>query len=442
MGGVSYTVACCFRASQDTVQLPAGVYTADTSEETMTRALSSLCLLLTLVLGGSSAFAKDKIAILGLEVVNNTIDADSTKVASELTVGLRLRPKAGQGPFAFAPGSEKELIDEKLMNSCETEKEDCMTPIGKNLGATYLLYGKIEKKSLGSQVGYQISLKLLKIPVGPGAGQIANRWTEFIPIAEAQGPKLQDWARRGYKGVTNDSSDGKLVVKANVDRGTILLDGKESGNIVNKRGEVPNLTDGRYTLAVEAQGYKRWEADQQVTIRGGETTTADANLVEMKPGTVKFCDPAVSTCENTTTDAPKTGLWKGMMFTGIALAAGGGGLWVFSFTKINDANDKLCGSLPYPCKNSDPSLSPSQRTKLEDQGNKYSTLSYVGGGAVAVGVIIGSIGVWKGYVAAGSREKQAAGSQTVGRSVRKRRSFAVTPVVSAQGAGATLRFDW
>jgi hypothetical protein len=307
----------------------------------MTRALSSLCVLLTLVLAGSTAFAKDKIAILGLEVVNNGIDADSAKVASDLTVGLRLRPKTNQGPFTLAPGSEKELIDEKLMNTCDSEKEDCMTPIGKNLGAGYLLFGKIEKKSLGAQVGYQISLKLLKIPAS-GAGQIVNRWTEFIPLAEAQGTKLQEWARKGYKRITNDSSDGRLVVKANVERGTILLDGKESGNIVDKRGEVPNLTDGRYTLAVEAQGYKRWEADEQVTIRGGETTNAEANLVEMKtpPNGLKFCDPAVSTCENTTTDAPKTGLWKGMMFTGIALAAGGGGLWAFSYTKITDAEDR------------------------------------------------------------------------------------------------------
>ncbi len=401
----------------------------------MTRALSSLCLLLTFLWGGSAAFAKDKIAILGLEVVSGSggIDADSTRVARELTDGLRTRPKAGQGPFAFAPGSEKELIDEKLMNSCDLEKEDCMTPIAKNLGAGYLLFGKIEKKSLGAQTGYQISLKLLKVPANAGSGTIINRWTEFIPMADTQGEKLANWARRGYKRITNDSSDGKLVVKTNIDRGTILLDGKESGNIVNKRGEVPNLPDGRYTLVIEAQGFQRWESDEQITIRGGETTTKDAMLVEMKTQTPKECDPRVATCEGTVSDVGKGGSgWRTTAYiaggTTIVLAGG----FAYTWKELS----KTGGGFPsYGAKCIQGQPQPSQCSS----GNGYRTASYVTGIGMGVAGTIAIVAIYKGFVA---KKESAAANSSVGVPSRKKSRLAVTPVVGPEGAGATLRFDW
>src|SRR5688500_6044270 len=70
---------------------------------------------------------KPKIAVLGLEVVTSGApDKDSVRIATDLTVALRMRPKAGQGPWAWAPGSEKDLLDEKLLEKCETEARSCM----------------------------------------------------------------------------------------------------------------------------------------------------------------------------------------------------------------------------------------------------------------------------------------------------------------------------
>jgi hypothetical protein len=406
----------------------------------MTRALSSVCLVVMLVVGGSAhAGKKEKIAILGLEVFSGSagVDADSTRVAQELTVGLRTRPKADKGPYQFASQSEKELIDEKLMNDCQAEDPKCMTVIAKNLGTDYLMYGKIEKKSLGSQVGYQISLKLLRAQT-----QTVTNWTDFIPMSEANGPKLADWARKGYKKLTNDTNDGTLVVKANVDRGTILLNNVEQGNIVNNRGEVPNLADGKYKLAIEAKGYQRWEADEQITIRGGETTTQEATLKEVK-GEVptKLCDPSVSTCENTVTDAPSTAKWKVMMIAGLVVAGGSTGLLVFSNSQIHSAELGLCSGSHD--KAHDPTcMKTGNQSDLLKQGDRYQTASYVAGGLIVAGVTVGAIGLIKGFIVTGSKEKQAAGNTTVGQRQRKRSSFEVTPVVGPQGAGATLRFDW
>src|SRR5215212_5659983 len=91
------------------------------------------------------AAAKPKIAILGLEVVVSGAKADpkDTQHAALLTEALRQRSRSGAGTFELAPNSNRELIDEKLAGNCDTEALVCMAPIGINLGADYLLYGRI-----------------------------------------------------------------------------------------------------------------------------------------------------------------------------------------------------------------------------------------------------------------------------------------------------------
>src|SRR6185503_1540068 len=83
---------------------------------------------------------KPKVAVLGLEVVTvtGTPDPATVRVAADFTVALRLRPKAGQGPWRFAPGSDKELLDEKLLEDCENEAAACMAKIGAKLGTDLL----------------------------------------------------------------------------------------------------------------------------------------------------------------------------------------------------------------------------------------------------------------------------------------------------------------
>jgi hypothetical protein len=216
---------------------------------------------------------KEKIAILGLEVVSSAgrkPDAEDVRVAQDLTVALRLRPKAQQGPYLFTPASEKELVDVKVIGACESEAADCMTKIGKELGTDVLLYGRIERRSQAGSAGYQVSLTLLNIE-----NQAYQRWTDFIPIGDTQSAaKLGDWARKGYKKLTNDADGGTLVViLKNGERGTILIDGEERGIITNNRGEVTGLAEGRYKLAVIAGSLCRWDAPEPITIRNGETVT-------------------------------------------------------------------------------------------------------------------------------------------------------------------------
>ncbi len=402
----------------------------------MARALSSLCLLIVLLAGGTAAAKKDKIAILGLEVQGTTtVDSESTRVAQDLTVALRTRPKAGQGPYQWTPGSEKELVDEKIMNNCPNEDRDCMAKIGAALGADYLVYGKIERKQLGGQAGYQISLKFLKIGDGkPGSAQQLPGWTEFIPLAESSGTKLQEWARKGYKKLTNDFDGGVLRVRiANegFDRGTILVDGEERGNITAGSGEVPSLPEGRYKISIVAGGYERWDSEEKVTIRNGETTTEDITLTRLT--SVPGCDPLVSNdCGGTVSQTGGSrAVWKGMFVAGLVIAAGGGVYAGLEFKKYKDiegcTTDKFgTGDCMFD-----------DAEARDKAGGKHADKATIGWVVVGAGAAIATVGLIKGFVVGGGPKERVSA-----RAKRGARDLVVAPVVTDRSAGATLQFRW
>jgi hypothetical protein len=140
---------------------------------------------------GADRDQAEKIAILGLEVVG-TINEVTVRVARDLTAALRAR--AASGPYAIAPNSDKELIDEKLMHNCDDERKECMAKIGRKLNADHLLYGRIEPRSQGGATGYQVSLRLLDV----NNGNVTSA-TDFIPAAESSGEQLADRGRRGFE---------------------------------------------------------------------------------------------------------------------------------------------------------------------------------------------------------------------------------------------------
>src|SRR5690348_12613709 len=106
----------------------------------MKRALSLSCVSLVLLLCGGTALAKPQIAVLGVELQGNDITPQDAQAAAELTQGLRARAKAGTGPYQLAPGSDKELIDEKMLKGCDSEAPACMASIGGDVNADWLIY--------------------------------------------------------------------------------------------------------------------------------------------------------------------------------------------------------------------------------------------------------------------------------------------------------------
>jgi len=238
----------------------------------MQRVLTLACLVLGLVASRAhAAHAKPAVAILGLEVVDDGtgIDEKSTKVAKNLTEALRARAKVGTGPFKLAPGSDKDLLEMKLLSGCDNEAAPCMADMGKELGADKLLYGKVEKH----QGGYQITLRLLDVKTKANE----KTTTDVIPAAEASGADLKRWGKQLYNRLSGASDLGTLVIKANVERGTIYLDKQVKGSLVGGTARIAGLAEGTYTLAIEAAGKQRYET--KVTVSGGEETTTQAELL-------------------------------------------------------------------------------------------------------------------------------------------------------------------
>ncbi len=235
------------------------------------RAISLVCLSLAVLAGAArAAHAKPTVAILGLEVVDNGggVDEKSTKVAKDLTEALRNRAKVGTGPYALAPGSDKDLLEMKLLSGCDNEATACMASMGTELAADKLLYGKVEKQ----QGGFQVTLRLLDV----SSKTNEKTTTDIIPTAESSGSDLQRWGKQLYNRLSGGSDQGTLLVKANVDRGTIYIDKQVKGSLVGGTARISGLSEGTHEIAIEAEGKLRYEA--KVSVSGGEETTHNAEL--------------------------------------------------------------------------------------------------------------------------------------------------------------------
>ncbi len=405
----------------------------------MTRVLSLTCLILvTLGLGASSAVAKPMIAVLGLEVIDQsgTPTAQDTQVAKELTDGLRARAKAGTGQYQLAPGSDKELIDQKLLNNCDDEKPSCMAAIGGQLNADVLMFGRIQKEGKA----YPVTLKVLD--VGKKAMQKSS--SDVIPLGEAQGAPLQGWAKKIYAKLTGEQSSGIIVVKLqNAERGTILIDGQEKGNITAGTGQVAGLPEGKYKLTVESDGFRRFDRD--VTVTAGQTSTVP---VELEGGSGPSFGPGEgpgSGPEHPPGGGGGTGVWKGVFVGSLVVAAGGGGWWAYNYGKIQDVKDEECAHGANKCTPtvSDPytSMNDPRLLDADKRGNAAKTQTWVGGVVMGVGIGVAAIALYKGFIAGGKTSTESQQQTARGKRVRRER-FIVTPVIAPDGSSAGVRLDW
>lgn len=391
------------------------------------RRIAALAILM-MALVASPAFAgKPTVAVLGLEVVDPTgqIDQATTAVAKDLTDALRSRAKMPSNPYAFQPGSEKELIDEKLIKNCDNEALSCMAQIGKDLGADYLIYGKFEKKS----DGYVVTINLLNVSKKKFE---KSRSPLTIPHNAAKDPTaIGSAATKAYNDLVGVVANGTLIVRSNADHGTVLLDNAPKGSLSSGTLTL-SLAEGPYRLSVEADGYDNSQ-EIKVTIRSGETITQSVQMLETK---VKKPDELKHTMTGTTS-ASSTNIWKPIFVASVIVGVGAGSAWIYTWKKEQDAADAVdpgtegvTVGIGFSCP-SDSRL---------DEACKWKRRN--GAAIIGTGVSVALIAV-SGYMAFGrsSSEKPAASGTTVGRRARKP-AFAVTPVLQTDGGGAAFRIDW
>jgi PEGA domain len=408
----------------------------------MTRVLSSACVVLLLVLlGGGRAWAAGKppIAILGLEVLDNGggIDPETTKAAKELTAALRERAKAGMGPYVPVQGGEKELIDEKLLNNCDSEQATCMAAIGSELGAEVLMYGKIERVTQGGQTIYKVSLKLLNV----SRKQLASSTVETLPLAESTGVRAQAHAKAWYGKLAGGSPGGTVLVKANIDRGTVMLDDDLKGTLASGSLTIAGVPEGRHTLAIEAKDYQRYETS--ITVHNGETVPHTATLVEMSKRPLAPTGNPLSVEGTVGTRSGGNG-WKPVFYGATVVTAAAAGFSIFAIVKSRQYGDKVTATHPMTnelyteadCSGSGPTeKSNHDNFKKACDWHTYQQVGWVVTG-VAGAAMIGS------FVMAYLRDDKHTETKSALGGHKKRRELAITPVVTPEGGGATLRFDW
>jgi hypothetical protein len=403
---------------------------------------------LVLSAGPVAEAAKPTIAVLGLEVVDEGggIDEKSTKMAKELTDALRQRAKVGSGPYALAAGSDKDLLEMKLLSGCDSEADDCMASMGKELGAERLLYGKVQKR----QGGYQVSLKLLNV----ASKKNEKSTSDLVPVAQSTGPELTRWGKTFYNRLTGATDQGTLVVRANVDRGIVYLDGAVKGNLVGGTARIAGLPEGAYRLGVEADGHLRYDA--RVTVSGGQDTTHQAELETnaLRGGAAPGGSESREVQGTVSTADRPGGGSRALFWTSLVLTAGSAtamtvtGLQVRG-SLLDDKNtairqwqmnnpraDELAGS--DACDKAPDLEGTEEVVKACDKGQTWALATNVLIGTTVVGAVATVLFYYKGYVE--PRSASEGGSASL--RPRKRSVVTVLPEVSPTTVGAGVRFDF
>jgi len=283
-----------------------------------------LAFIATLGIAAAPALAKPKVAVLGLEVIDDgSMDARTTLRGKQLSEKLREQAGRGSGKFELAPNSNKDLLEMKLLSNCSDEAHSCMAQIGQELGADKLIYGKIERQ----QNGYFVSLKMLDTKTAK-LGKTSNH---VIPFSDHQADRLAGHAATLYRRLTGEPALGALVLKVkNADKGTVYLDGEIRTSLAAGSATIRDVSEGKHTISIESDGYVRFS--KEVSVSGGKSQELSIKL--------KAADGA--------NGGEGRGLYKGLAWTGAAVAvAGGTGLVVtgVSFLSAENEHDRKVGGV-------------------------------------------------------------------------------------------------
>lgn len=398
----------------------------------MKRVVSLFVLLVGLAVA-APAHAKPSIAILGLEVIEetDTPDAKAAAYAEALTDALRQRARSSAGPYTLAAGSDKSLVEMKLLSGCD-EGNACMADIGTELTADRLVYGHIQKTG----GNYQITLKLLNVETK----SIERTTSDVAPVGDSGNAAITALGKKLYSKITGASNQGTLIVRANVERGEVSLDGERRASLSGGTARIEGLAAGDYKLTIEADCYLAYEG--KITVDGGKDKTVEPELErnalaaqndpEKCRGTGRARDRVVS--GSASDDVRPGGGSRAMFWVATAATVAGAGLWGYGYLQISSAESDL-SSKPggdSVCKN----MPSSDVQSLCDKGDRGALLTKIGVPLTAVGAAAALFFYYKGYVAPKSSERAVASRR------RPARQIVVAPTVTTTTVGGVVSLEF
>lgn len=405
---------------------------------------------------GAARADKPRIAVLGLEVApgpGGAVDPGAQLIAREVTKELRLRVLSPVCPFAMAPNSTKELLDEKHLMSCDNEAPDCMVVISAGLASDALLYGHVDKRGDG---GFHISLKLLDVK-----RKAIQSAADDLPSAGG----IVGASRRLYRRLIGDGpgATGTLIVKAHSDAGTVragsvTIDDEDRGQLVGGKLTVTGIGEGRHTVAIDVGGARRFE--EIVAIRGGEIATLDARLrgqpaampVPAASGAAAIGMAGAAPIEPGPTAAPRpeapesmgalppSPLWKAALVAGAATAVAGGAFAWYSYDRQQAHTDHIhadigndrCGDSDAALATSAPAIDPA----AFHRACTWHTRIYEGYAVAGLGAVAAVVSLIMMSRDPGQADHSALDDR------RHRSAIAVAPVIAPGLAGARIALAW
>jgi PEGA domain len=416
-----------------------------------------ITLLLVLFTGIGFASAKPKVAVLGLEVLDKANAKASIDAARQLTEGLRLAAKTS-GPFDVADNSQREFLDEKIINQCESEQRECLLKIAGNFGATSLVYGKLQLTE--NKKSFQVTVFLLAADKGAAKPAITS-----VPVTSSP-QDLQTAGKKIYNELVGVGSVGSIVIKAKTSKGIVYINGDMRGQLVDGELKATQLADGEYKVKITADGFKKWE--ETVKVKAGQATVVEPDLeAEAKPAVIEPEDKGsrpvtndgggkdpykLETRENTISHGGSRTGWKIAAVGGAVIAAGSMGVWVWQRSGRESNIDDLKAltgpkvgfkGAPFPWEGCDASkgitMNPSDDANaLWEDACGNSRNMWIAGTVASLAGAFAAFAVYKGYISSDESESQPTAST---RRARKPR-FAFTPVMSPDGGGASMRIDF
>ncbi len=402
----------------------------------MKRVLSLFVLLLGLAVA-APADAKPSIAILGLEVIeeSDTPDPKAAAYAEALTDALRQRARLSSGPFTLAPGSDKSLVEMKLLSGCD-EGNACMADIGTELTADRLVYGHVQKAG----GNYQVTLKLLNVE----NKSIERTTSDLAPIADSGNAAITSLGKKLYAKITGVTNQGTLIVRANVLQGEVLLDGERRASLSGGTARLEGLAAGDYKLVVEADCYLAYEG--KISVEGGKDKTVEAELERNALATRGDCKAGGGTGGRTndrdrivaggsSDDARPGGGARAMFWVSAAATVAGAGLWGYGYMQISSAEDAL-GKIPGDdtiCNN--PANGDIQAEC--DKGDRGALMTKIGVPLAAAGAAAALFFYYQGYVASKRTERPLNASRAP-----RKRTVLVAPTVTATTVGGVMQLEF
>jgi hypothetical protein len=335
-----------------------------------------------------------------------------------------------------------------------------MAQMGKDLGVDRMVFGKLSK----TKQGWTLTLRYLNVGSRSFEGKPYEK-----PIAA--GDANEDAARRvaasAFAELTGTASAGSIEIQANVDSGTVYVDGTAKGVVSGRAASIPDLPDGTYNIAVDSEGHKRWE--KTVTVRAGEPTLV---VAELEPDSVGGGggggggeiggggdiggggEPGGSD----TGGARPGGASRGLFWTSLVVTAGGVAAFTVTGLKVREYEDQKIEAIIKGAEdhtfmaraNQDAcALAAMQHyapvQNACDDGKKMATVTNVLIGVTAVAAVAAGFFYYKGYIAAdksSSRDEAAARKKRRAARAVQPGQVTLTPQVYSNGAGlgATITF--